>query len=754
MTVKWTPCVLCSLILGASSLAFSASLPQILAGNRIQGAYRNQAAFKVHLVPKSDYDTEIVLPTDEFLDVAEEEHLVWVEGDDQISVARVLMPFTLENVPLDQPIKKVMLGMTPAGGVFLKRSADWPEAQQLRLLSLESHLYQDQIHSVFWRRKERVDGSVDALLMPQGPALALLCDSKANQCVAISAPIDVEAGHTSNIDLHHPAKNRSDLLVRINRPEVARTMIGNTVTCSLSEDSSEKRAPDVLTPSPWEIFAIWYDVPAGVSTLEIDGEALWASPQEIKLRGGTLTEVSVETSRKPSLAVELSIPRELQGLGRNVLAVSEVDMAPIQRRELELPLPQEISLVRLPPKEMAVSLALGPWQFTERIDLSDAKDGRILIQPEIVRIGGEVTRAGEPMEALLTFSVSVPGNNQISPVEISTDEAGLFETLIFPDQTIPAIGVSSLVERGAPYWYNIDQPFTDGAYFNIEVPGNSVEIVVSNRSTGQTIESARVMYRLSRLADVEGEKSTRGGSGVTDSEGAVRITALDGGSLEMRAEASGYVSSNTIHTEISLDDGHRKFSIDLDPDEEAVSLLMELPDGNHAAGAHAALFDYSMERLIWGGQADSQGVLEVPSSIGTGVLFLLHEKSSFRAIKWENGNFPKKIKLPPSGGRLTIRTVQPNGETAPRSMITVRLEDKTIPIGLLSWLGSVGGVPPSSDQGGIWWADFLPPGPVEVMAWVLNGDLRNAVISGDLDYRTETIYLPSTGVHEIQTLLP
>ena len=233
------------------------------------------AGCTVLAVPDAGRDSELTFPCGEwFLLPKPGLYRMWLEQAGRVS-QQISLHYVAE--PFDGTGYVSVHTMKPAGSVTVAKTSD-PAAHGVRLLSLEPMLPR-----AFERRVTRKDAAAP-VPMPAGRVLAGWFDASGN-AVALSRPVQVAAGATTNIVPKPPATG-ADMLVVLTRPVAE----GRCKPVLSARTAGGARAPDAMNAAAERIFAVWYGLPPGrIDVTAVCDELEWEATFTAAAKGKVIT---------------------------------------------------------------------------------------------------------------------------------------------------------------------------------------------------------------------------------------------------------------------------------------------------------------------------------------------------------------------------------------------------------------------------------------------------------------------------------
>lgn len=672
----------------------------------------NATGMTAHLVPVADPDLELVFPCGAWISPPAGEYRFWLEGNGYISPAHGVMGYSAP--PFRGRGSITVRTVVPAGWVEPGSAVSIGSDQELRLLHLESH---DRLGSPQPEMSRRVRaGAERRVLMPAGPVLVGLFDRTEREYRWLTGPVNVPPGGIAVIEPPAPGAGTAVLAI-LDRPKVALSFEEYDAEAVLIDSDGEALKPTLLVPTAERLYTVWYGVEGRNAALEIRSPTVFLPRQEIALRAGKVETHRGSLRPLPRLTVQVDIAGDLASREDGKI---ELLTYPERASVASRPLPSgggTVALERVPARPLEVVLDLPPWRFAVRPDLSDGLDQEVEIRPEAVRVSGTVYRGHRPHPAVVAFRFWTGGEKYLHRVR--TDDSGRYDTLLFQPSAVAIVELDE--EPGPPFVQMLDETFTRDTVLDFHLPGNAFSVQVVDGETSAGVAGAQVRYVSRRGAPGE-ETGKEVGHRVTDGEGRAALPPIPPGELWLTASAAGYQNTEFLKLPVSQDDPGREIELILEPaGEEPGRLTLRLPSGGPAAGAEAVAVNDS-DAAVWRGQADPNGVLEVPSWIEGRLMMVKSSLAGGLARPWRGGE--AEWALPQPGPPLAVRVQRSWGDPAPWAPIAVEVGDRIFTGSLLQWLFGAS----ATDARGLWQAVGLPAVPVRVVAWMpVDDSLRDPV---------------------------
>jgi 5-hydroxyisourate hydrolase-like protein (transthyretin family) len=433
----------------------------------------------------------------------------------------------------------------------------------------------------------------------------------------------------------------------------------------------------------------------------------------------------------------------LSAAGPRTIEVTELPARrPVVRREASTRT-QIVTFEHIPAGPLEVTLAVPPWRFAERVDLSDGADGEVVFQPSPIEVRGTVYRGTEEHPATVTF-LTDPTSPE-GRLVAATDEAGSYRATFFRDGYF-AVLVELSDRSGRPYFEYLRQPIAETPILDFRLPANTFTVEVVDAASGEPIADAEVTAanRSSRPGEIHRSNRQR-----TDSDGRVTLSPQQEGELRIVAEADGYHRSEPREVSVTGGEEERQIRIALRSYGATSELTLLLPDGRPAPGAELlALGAIAVELPLWRGRTDEEGRTRLPEEAEGALLVARHPEAAFLLRRWRKPGVdgsPTVWRLEPPAPPLSVVVRSPWGEPAPWSRIVVEVDGVVLRGFLLRWLAETG----SADAEGFWQAHHLPPRPLRLAAWAPG---RQPIAGGFPEPFAVSVAFPWAGVIELQAI--
>jgi hypothetical protein len=182
-----------------------------------------------------------------------------------------------------------------------------------------------------------------------------------------------------------------------------------------------------------------------------------------------------------------------------------------------------------PGRYVAVMEAGGSRVGVERFDVLEDHDSVIRMEVPLTTLVGRVSAGGEPVKAVLRFATGTA----------ATDDSGEYRAVLerapeaFPIEVVPCDGSD-------PFEHIPAEPISWSGRYDIQVPGNSIEVDVIDAKTGEAIAHARVGRGLFETEEEAGEAVLDSDPALGEEGRAVLRRLQPGYFLRICATASGY----------------------------------------------------------------------------------------------------------------------------------------------------------------------------------------------------------------------
>ncbi len=471
-----------------------------------------------------------------------------------------------------------------------------------------------------------------------------------------------------------------------------------------------------------------------------------------------------------SLDLQVDLPAQL---AREAVTV-ELRRLPgkqlVERRELE----SGDGLHRfenIPPGALEVELQTSIGPFPKIIELEAGQDGFLAMAPELLVVWGTVYQDDEGVPARLSFTTV-----KRTRVETVTDEYGAYEIA-----SLDPLGAASVrlgreetrAGRGSRedvdgdeegggeeggeaerepldylkvFWQKVDTP----RQIDFHLPDVRIAARVVDAETGVGIEGATVVWsnRFLPEGQTDPSKDERSGTSVaTDEDGFAEPPLARPGTVTLEARAEGYLpSGEPLVIQVAEGEPDRTVQLDLQPAGEPVDLRLTLPSGEPAVGAQALVVsDLATGRSLAHGTADASGRMTLSRAPTDAFLVVRHPAAAIAIRPWPAAGSPGPspggavtLSLPAAGPPLTLRVMDPSGETpARRATVAVWVQGYRLTGARLAF--AIDGHP-LTDLQGFMVLEGLPRGPVRVLAWERGAHAQG--VAGELDALAHEIPFP------------
>lgn len=663
--------------------------------------------YKVHLALDADPGVERVYPAVTWFQPPPGKYRVWMEGPGRMSPDSLILSYS------GKPFKGLgLLGglrLAPAGTVALADDTRATGTSALRLLHLDSHMRGAHPQREISRR---VSGPAlkNGVLMPAGPILAALFDSKTQEYTGLTRPVVVAAGGRTPVRPVPPEKGVTHLVALLERPGVLDSFAQDDARPVLTL-AAGRREPDVLVTTAERIYAVWYGLSDRRAKLELTSAFVTLPPQDLVLRPGRIERLQARLNRRPGLKVTLQVPEELP-LAGSTLEVAAVSTTAVAAQTKVDPTNKIYRFENLPPELLEVKLKTPAGEFRQRADLSGGQDGEAVLEATPIVLRGTVYRNREPHPARIAFHVG-PEN----AIEIETDEDGAYEAMLFRRVLIARVELTG--EARPPHLEFFEPAIAESVAVDFHVPANEGKVAVVDTETGRGISGASLVVSSSAADGKTYQQSAK-----ADPEGVAALPPLREGEVAIEASAEGYLpSSEPLRFTVREGEAVSDARIALRPVSAKQILRLTTATGGPAVGAElvATRSPASLETL-WSGHADGEGKVEVPREAEGAYLLVRHPGSGFLVRDWRRSDTEDEIlwQLPAKAeAPLIVRVVDASGEAVPWASLSLWVDGLRLEASALAWLT---GLAPFSNRDGVWVVSNVPAGPLEILAWRGGGE--------------------------------
>ena len=678
---------------------------------------------EVHLGPFEDLEHELIYPCAKWFNPPAGQYRIWIEAPDLISEG--FGRLTWEDEPFAGQGLSMGMGLLPAGRVALGKSASIPQNASFRLVHLRAS-HKGKLRRLFDRRST-VELARKGVPILVGPVLTGIFDRKTGDAIALARPVEVSPGKTIFVEPALPMKG-SDVLAILTRPSDANP---DQADVALHLDIAGKRkVPDAIVAGTDRVIAVWYGLEGRTATLSADSKTLRLSPVALSLRPGSVTTHRGQLARLPSVGISIHGPEDVL---RDTEMWAELRLShastPLQR--IEVVPNRDDRFDSVPAEQVDVVLVVGAWEFRRSLDLTSGRDDAIVFELAPLLISGTVFHGRDPAPA-----AEVAFQADRDWVRTTTDDAGRYETIVWHRDSYLA---EVKVTPGA------DLPFVDGPLdigqsrtIDFHVPRTRFEVTVLDALSRQPVADARVTAA-SVFAKETGEHNVVQ-TATTDHRGRAALPPMRAGTMVLRARADGYFDSEPTRDVVERIDQEGSYEIALRPVVKSIRVVVEESDGRPAAGAQvwAVSSPSGHQPPLWRGNADDDGILEVPLDLRNAAFLLRAQRSACAVRRLRDGEVSPVWVLRPAAAPLNIRISR-------KSRVAVWIDGERVsgvPLAFLS--GSVEG----TDQDGMWSTALLPPEPVRILAWRTIPDA--AIESGAYDVVATTLHYPWPSLLELK----
>lgn len=652
---------------------------------------------QVILAPWTDFSAERRYRCGIWFQPPEGRYQVWIEkGTDQITPTSGTFHYAPE--PFQDRGHGVVMPVHSAGRVALAPDIALPANAELSLINFDSCCTASKLGNPFARRAIASAPSLrSGLLVPVGRVFAGIFDRATRDAIAIAQPVRVDEGKVSTVAPRPPADGTSDVFVSLGRPNVRTTRDVDAIELTLAG-----RRPQALFDGSDRIYAAWYGVKGTSAELAASSKTLRLPTRVLKLTPGRVVTVREELQMLPSVAVSLLSPAgALDGETVHVEARQPAHAGPL--RSTEIHAGEELRLEALPAEPLDVVLSVGPWRFREHVDLTSGIDGRVVFDLHPIVVSGEVFYGNER-----SANAEVAFEADDGFVRKRSDDAGRYELTLWHGSDAWSAEVTVPGRAGPPFIEGFLQ-INGSQTLDFHVPRTLSTVRVLDAGSGRAIAGASVSAA-NIFTHRSGEEMTLIQHATTDTDGIASLAPLRRGKLEIRAYAGGYRDSEKIDAgRIEAGENDRDFEVRLRPIGAIVRIRLRTDDGRPAAGADlwAVAATHGVQRPLWRGQSDADGVAEVPRDLDGATLLIRSPFTASAVRPFHAGSSEREIVLQPAAPPIHV-------DAAPRTRIALWIDGVRVTgpaVTFLAWSSE------ASDAEGNWSAKNLPRQPLRILAW-------------------------------------
>jgi hypothetical protein len=541
---------------------------------------------EARLVAYADLDRELAYPCGKwFVLPSPGRYEYWLETSGRITPTMGLLVYGRK--PFSGRGMASIIPVTPAGRIVIPPERKMPEAEGLRLLSIDSP--QRWGTRVFDRRVSAATAHT-SVQMPEGHVVAGRFDRKTNDAIALSRPVEVTSGKTTTVWPRPPAE--SDVLLVLTKPP--ELQLNKPFAGRLSLD---QRPPDVMLNAFDRIIAIWYGVAARHTTIAMQSDAAFMAPQQVDLVRGKVTTIRSKVQRLPTAHVSIDVPPGV--------SIAEPLSLEAATKRVQVT-PGTHDLQGLPAEPLKITLSVGTWRRSELVDLSSGEDANITFDLQPIAVTGTVFHGDDCAAAEIEFL------NDNEWRSVKTNERGEYATTFWwPKVHMARVKIGTL----PPYLDAFREIFESGVV-DFHVPRTDYLVRVRDATTGRGIGGAEIS-----VGNDSPDSRATSQRLTTDDSGVAALPPLRRGDLIVKVRAEHYATPEPLRA--SVDDQHHELEIALKPLPTAASLQLRLAAGTPAAQAEVWAFNPAMVP-VWRGTADGDGRLDLPEMAVGAMLLVRH----------------------------------------------------------------------------------------------------------------------------------
>lgn len=691
--------------------------------------------------------SEIAQPVGVFFQPPPGLYRFWIEGPGRISPFASRLPRVGEL-----PTGMALVGTAPvatAGTVRIPGAAETSAEERFVSLLPIRRFSEGGTSRLALLRTVRVAKGPQDVQVPIGEVVGATWDRKTPGISRITRPLRVAAGSPVPLALESPS-DKTQLVLRARRgPDPAREEAELDETMKLFVDGKEI-PPRATASASDSFFAFWYDLAPGVADLEVEWRGRFLD-RALDLPPTEVVTVDGDLRPRPNLTIDLALPSPLRAESLLLRIHSQRTDRLVHSEKIRPGTTRRI-LNRLPAIPLRAELVTPFGAVTRAVDLTAGGDGYVLLEPELTTVFGVVRRGGEPHRATVQFTTTRGAQRGTS-----TDEVGRYEVVAV--EPLVAVKVNLVDVGQAPWMDYFTAPLAETTELDFDLPATDHRLRVFDRTTGEGIEGARLIYRNSYTPEPrpQGEREpaqagrparTVAQTITTDTEGVAHLPPLRVGSLQIRASADGFkVLRDPLEVQVPDLETSLSLEIGLDPISEGPVLRVLLPGGLPASEAEFQVLDsLQTGTALARGTLALDGTAVLPEGCTTGILVVRHPAAGSSARPWSApaGSEASPVVLPPSSA-IPLRVVPVRGAGADpefRAEVAVASEAGWVSGGALRWLFGA----TRDGRGGVVLSS-LPAGPVRLLAF--SPERSQDARVGALDGVAATVPWPWQGSAEV-----
>ncbi len=516
-------------------------------------------------------------------------------------------------------------------------------------------------------RQERLIPGRDAeARLPVGRALALSF-ATAGSLAGVARPIEVSPATEPAVPIFAaPEPSAGHVVVRFAYPADAESAVSRDARVVLTGSAGRYEPAVVSNAAGVYHHSVFYDVPAGRYTVEIESKLWTGAPSEMDMRAGEL--VLRELPRpvpRPTLSVELGVDPAFEVEKRRVAlyccepgewaAAGRMDPVRCPRVGTTDDTDRAV-FPALDARWHVLEVGVGRRFLRRAVDLRPAKDSveKIPLAPTTVR--GRVSRSRRGVSADLVFENL---DDRDSSVASLADENGVFAASLWPQGAWRVRVTPQRADPADAPVFPVDAPRPGLLERHFDLPPTELSVRVLDEKTREPIPGAALAFLSFGTARFR----------ATNSLGEVRLAALSPGHLEITAEADGYRSGQAA-VEIEDSSALQPFEIALSPFESENTFAALLPSGMPASGARvfvgAAGSGTERERV----SCDDDGICRLAERPAAGdILLAAHPDAGITTLLAADALASRRVVLRPSGGILRVRPIR--GEASKDALLQI-----------------------------------------------------------------------------------
>jgi hypothetical protein len=377
----------------------------------------------------------------------------------------------------------------------------------------------------------------------------------------------------------------------------------------------------------------------------------------------------------------------------------------------------------LPAEELDVVLTSDEVQLRKRVDLRSYENADVTFEVKPLTVSGTVSRGGNPVAAKVTFAAAAASSRAVSAT--ADDQGAYVARLWAPAIYEVKVAANDIVEHTLKTF-----EISNDQTLDLELPRTNCELEVRTRA-GRPVADARATILLWNGPAVVQRHTTS-----SDTDGRAQLPPLSAGRAQIIVEAEQFLRAER-EVQISDTSDRQKFVVELDTAGEAVSLVLQLPDGRPAAGAELiAVVPGDPNAVRWNGRANADGSVNVPG-MRDALLLARHPEAGGTVVEIPANARQLQVRLPAAAPVLRVRAEGADGRPARFAGIALWIGSHRLHGAAIHFLAHA---QPMTNGDGVWTASKLPLQPTRLL--IYNQRSTPQVLTGSFDALATAVPVP------------